>query len=224
MTRKSLKKSLFFSEVDIIIGAADQNIQTKDFVNSHSYYHDALTWCVQKQQPIPIWRNIFFICNDPFVLSLYPVMCISVFAFAYFIQQFEEKPPKLNLFIIMLEAATSAFGLSCNYKAKLISNRIFFACCMFGNLVFVNNVLSFIIRNMTSTIYEHQIETIQEIIENSFELTGDDFTFKHLIQQNEVILLENLLKNVVIFKLNITIFVDIFIESAGAFQKLHEFR
>lgn len=40
---------------------------------------------------------------------------------------------------------------------------------------------------MNNNIYEQQIKSIQEIVDKSFELAGDDFAFQHLIRQNEVI-------------------------------------
>lgn len=114
-------------------------------------------------------------------------MCVSVVCFAYFVQQFEDCKPTWDWFRVLFTAGLSALGLACDYRATIISNRIFFIFCLFGNFVFVNTVLSFILIIISSSIYENQIESVNEIIDGSYDLFGDDFALQHFMKKkNEV--------------------------------------
>lgn len=119
-------------------------------------------------------------------LWLYGIICISVVLMGYFIQQFEDYQPKSDWITLTMTGAASAFGMVCPYKANITSNRIFFGSLLLGNIVFGSNVLSFILRTMTSTVYEKQVESVQEVMRRSYELAGDEFALQHLIIRNEV--------------------------------------
>lgn len=158
------------------------------FDASYPYYHDAITWCVRKKQPIPRWKNIFYLSRSPVVLTLYILMCLSAISFSYFVQQFEDRKSITgwDWHKVTNIAAASVFGSASNYRATIISNRIFFIGCLFSNMVFMNNVLSFILKSMTSSIYDSQVESVHEIIDGSYKLFGDNFALQHLMKQNEV--------------------------------------
>lgn len=106
---------------------------------------------------------------------------------AYFIQQFEDIQPKSDWIKLTMTGASSVFGMVCRYKANIISNRVFFASLLFANILFGSNVMSFIMKSMTNTVYEKQTKSVQDVMRKSYELAGDEIALHHLIRQNEVI-------------------------------------
>lgn len=81
-----------FRQIDIFMGAMEENLFTKNYFEaSLYYYHDSLTWCVQKAKISPYWKAIFYLCNDPLVYLLLGLGCVIIIVVAYFLQQFEPK-------------------------------------------------------------------------------------------------------------------------------------
>lgn len=147
-----------------------------------------LTWCVQKKQPIAIWKNLFYLCNDPLVLGLFAIICLSVVSMSYFLQQFEIIQPKWDSYRLTLCSLCCCFGFVCEYKPKIISNRIFFIFCVFGCMISTISMMSIIFKFVTTPLYENQIQSVQEIIARSFHVIGDEFALQHLTNRNEVYL------------------------------------
>lgn len=174
-------------KISIFIGALDGSILPSDnFIASRAYYHDALIWCVQKATPLPFWRNFFRVCNDPIILSTYAFMCFSVVFMAYFLQQFEDLQPKWDWYRLTLAGTSPCFGMPSVYKPKILPNRIFFIACVFGAMLvsIVCNCITILI--LTKPIFDDQIGTLHEIIENGFNLSGDSIVLQHLKQHNQV--------------------------------------
>lgn len=166
----------------------DENlITTEQFIASRSYYSDTLTWCVREKSPIPRWKNIYHLCSDPIVFILYGFMCFACVFTAYFLQQFEDLQPKWDWFRITFAGICCCVGSTTYYKPKTFSNRNFFLFLLFGNMIFVISFISCLIQLVSAAIYDHQIESVREMLDDSFELLCDEFTFQHLIKQNEVI-------------------------------------
>lgn len=144
-------------------------------------------WCVQKKQQIPIWKNIFGICTDIYVLLLYTIMSFVALLFGYFLQQFEDLQPKWDYIRIFLAAFCAVLGFRNEYKPQIISHQIFYTFCLFGNLIFGVAIVVFFMKALSSTMfYENQIESVQEIVNMSFDLKGDYLALQHLMKQNEV--------------------------------------
>lgn len=55
-----------------------------------------------------------------------------------------------------------------------------------SDMLFSITIRSFGMHLLQTQIYENQIQSIQEVINGSFELAGDDCSPKNLIIQNEV--------------------------------------
>lgn len=104
----------------------------------------------------------------------------------YFLQQFERQ--KWDWYRMTLASLTAVCGFPTDYRPQLITNRIFFTACLMGNMVYNTSVVVFFMRAMSTTMfYENQIETIQEIVNSSFDLKGDEFALQHLMKQKTVI-------------------------------------
>lgn len=186
----SFKINLFnFRKIDIFIGALDENILTKEYFDaSHSYYYDSLTWCVRQRQPIAKWKNFFRLCRDPTVYTIYTIMSISVVFTCYFMQQYEFLQPKWDGLSILLMAIANVCGSGSNYKPKIASHRIFFIIGVLGGILLNIILTSFTVIFMSNQIFGNQIESIQEIVENRFDLVGDGFALQQLNRNKQVIL------------------------------------
>lgn len=145
--------------------------------------------CVQSRQPIEIWKNIFYLCNDPLVLSLFVVVCLAVVLTTYFFQQFEDtrSSSKWDCHRLTLSGISCLFGFASEYKPKFTPTRIFFGLSLFGCMIYTISTMSIMFKFITKPIYKHQIQSVQEIIDQRFHLIGDEFALQHLIRQNEVI-------------------------------------
>lgn len=174
--------------MDIFIGALSENPLTeRKFTSSNSYYYNTLTWCVQKKQPIPNWQNILYYCRDPMLYVLSISSSIAALFFIYFIQQFEHFQPKWDWHRLALAGFCLMCGFVSDYKPNNLSNRVFCCFWIYSSMFFIISATCIFIGFMTTNIYENQIRSINEIINNNFELIGDDFALQHLMQQNEVI-------------------------------------
>lgn len=171
----------------MFIGALEENIITNEhLIASHTYFHDVLTWCVQQNQPIPVWKNIFRLCNDPFVWALVALMCFLCVSIAYVILQFEDVERKWDWNRILIYSICSVCGFVADFRPKSSIVRTFILYCVFANMIYGITFIAFFINILTNFIYEHQIKTIKELNEKSFKLAGDDFAYHHLMKQNEV--------------------------------------
>lgn len=170
-----------------MLGAIDQNaIKNGYFIASHPYFNDALTWCVQQKQPIPLWKNIFRLCNEPLVWIIFTIMIISAIITAYIMQQYEPDQPKLDWTRITMAGVCSLLGFVSNYKPKILANRILFAMILFGSLIFTIVILSLTVKLTKMEMFNEQIKMVDEIVRGSFELTGNQFSLHHLMQKTEV--------------------------------------
>lgn len=172
--------------MDVFIGALEENTVTnKHLVASDSYYHDRLTWCVQKRQKIPLWKNIFHLCNDPLVYFIATVVNLMVIAFAYVLQQFE-RHPKWSWNALVFGGTCCHLGFPCTYKPENNANRVLFLTFLFACQIFGIVLNTGLILFSSKPILNPQIEAIDEIIAGNFKLLGDRYAFSKMREQSEV--------------------------------------
>lgn len=154
---------------------------------SNAYTDDSLTWCVQAKRPYSKWENFFQICTD---WRVYIAMSISELVsqiFVYVLLAFEYSVfPKWDFHEITLIGFAYTFGLSYPIYPK----HSFFRMIV-GSYLIMAFLLNIIIltkyqETMTVPIYNLQINTVNEIIENDFKLAGDPFALEFLSERNEV--------------------------------------
>lgn len=175
-----------FSDVDIFIGALEENlIKKENLIASYSYYHDHLTWCVQKRQRIPLWKNVFHICSDPVVILIFTVQTIMVISLAYFLQQFE-RHPKWDWNRLVFNGACCYCGFPCAYRPENNANRILYLFFLFGCQIFLIVLGAGLIFLINQPVLNPQIESIEEIIYGNFKLLGDEYAFTKISQKTKV--------------------------------------
>ena len=152
---------------------------------SRSYYHDALTWCVQKSQPIPLWRYVFYLCNDPLVYIIFTITGLVVLSLGYYLQQFE-RHPKWDWNKFIFNGYSSFLGFPCCYNPRITANRIGFMFCLLGGIIFVCTLTTVLFDLALTPILKPQVQSIQGIIDGNFKLVGDRFAFQKISQQTKV--------------------------------------
>lgn len=158
----------------------------KHFEATFSYYHDELTWCVQKSQPIAVWKRILRMCLDPKVLAIHTAMCFCAVLAAYFFQQYENSQPRWDWNTMSLKAFSCFCGVPIRYSPKNVSSRVLFTFFLFGSLIFGVVFNGYMAKSLTTPSFFDQITSIKEIVDNRFELTGDEIALHHLIKRNQV--------------------------------------
>lgn len=113
-------------------------------------------------------------------------MCISATVSIYFMQQFEDLKPKWDSFRIVVGETKCMFGFPTEYQPQILATRILIAFWFFGGMIFVAYLLTIFMHLSSIRIYDHQIQSIREIVDNTLNLKGDGFVFHHLKTQNEV--------------------------------------
>lgn len=151
---------------------------------SRSYYHDHITWCVQKSHPIPLWKNIFHLCNDPLVYILLFLACVSIMWTGYVCQQFEIQ--KWDWHKFTFTGFRCFMGMPCTYNPKTTANRTGFLFFLFATMIYVCVLSSVLIQLIISPILNPQIQTVQEIIDGEFKLISNRFAFQKIVQHNWV--------------------------------------
>lgn len=117
---------------------------------------------------------------------MYPTMCFICIFTGYFLQQFEHRKEKMDFMRITIAALSSVCGFCADFNPQIIPNRIFTIFCVYGNMVFSITVLSILMKSLSTPFYEEQIDSVQEIVNKSFKLAGDEFALQHLSEQNVV--------------------------------------
>lgn len=174
-------------EADVFIGDLHMNnLSNEHFTTSHPYFHDELTWCVQKSQTIPSWKKIFYLCNDPLVWILHTIMNFSSVLLIFSLQRFEDLQPKWDWNRITLAGFAFFLGVAYRFRPQIFPLRVYYTFVVFGCMLYSNVILSAIINIIWEPIYQHQVKSIKEVVDGSFEMVGDELALRHMIQNNEV--------------------------------------
>lgn len=156
----------------------------KYLIASRPYYHDCLTWCVQKHQPIPRWQSAFYLCTDSNVYVAFSLFAFFTIGIAYYLQKTE--PNKKDWHYITLVALTICIGYSHPYQAQNNPTRVLISVGQFAGTIFFTVLTSMLLLRVSVPHFMPQIDSIAEITKGDFTLAGDRFAFQKISQQNEV--------------------------------------
>lgn len=175
-------------EIDIFIGALNEQLFPNELlIASHAYYYDTLTWCVQIKQPIASWKNIYHVCSDTLTWSLFAISSLCTNAMTFFLQQFDHGvQPKWDWLRIWFDGFRVICGMNSTYNPTNVLTRSFFIFCIFVGIIASTTDNTFILLFMLSPIFEKQVNTVNEIIEQKFDLVGDNLTLQMLSQRYQV--------------------------------------
>lgn len=104
---------------------------------------------------------------------------------ARFMQQFEPRR-KWDFNAISIMGICIFMGSPCPYKPKNNAHRLGYAFVLFGSIVFTTVTTTKVAKLFTSPTYNPQIQTVSEILDNRFDLIGNQFSLQKLLQKNWV--------------------------------------
>lgn len=196
-----------FSQIDIFIGGLEENLNTqKHLVATRFYYYDKLTWCVQKSQLLSLWTKISsYGCSDPRVFIFLSFAALSAIFSGYIFEQLEpESHNSWDWNRTWLNAIRCYFGFSCEYNPTINVTRAGYMFLLFGSIICVTTISTRFIGLHVKNYFSPQVETIQEIIENQFDLVGNQHALQ-MLQQNKVLSLFD-----IYILMNHSLFLNIF--------------
>lgn len=169
----------------MFVGDLHENDETQNHLTaSRPYFYDELTWCVQKCQPQELWKQIFYISKDVWFWVLILVYAAIAINFAYFLQQYEERPATFSH--IFVGGFSYFLNISYPYAPKQNANRILFASFMLGCLLINLTFTTYLFRTVTSPYRKIQAQTIDDILRDDFKLVGERFALVQLWRQGTV--------------------------------------
>lgn len=174
------------NRIDIFIDAMDEHLMlNRNLIASHPYHFDSLTWCLQKNKPISLEKAMFRLCNDPVVYVTFFLHGLIVTFFSYFLQMFE-RHPKWDLLRISVNGFACYAGWSCTYRPTNNAHRLGAAGVYFGAFLFNNILLTFVLQCATATLFDPQVESIEQMIKNDYNLIGNEFAYRKIFELNQV--------------------------------------
>lgn len=176
-----------FSAIDILIGygaSSRKNSIEKYFVASRPYYQDTLTWCVKKNQLAPLWKQLYLIMKQPWIMAIWIFTGAILICLAYYLQQFETF--KWNINEILIFGSSITFGYGYSYQPRCTIHRILFLTFAFGSLINYTVFFSFWLKTITEPYLDREIRTVDEILSYDLNLAGEYFAFQQLNKQNAV--------------------------------------
>lgn len=164
----------------------EENAVTKSYFQaSNDYYRKVLTWCLQKARPIQIWKNIFHLCNNPIIYLIMTLEYLIIIFFAYYFQQFE-RGRKWEWNKIVFEGFRCLLSFPCRYNPKNLMARAGYVLVLYYAFIFSNILNLHLIYIFQNSIFDYQIQTIREIINDDFTLIGDKNVYGNILKQNVV--------------------------------------
>lgn len=122
---------------------------------------------------------------DPAVIVILTLQGMIITFVAYFLQQFEPKQ-KWDSFQISVNGVRCYFGLPCSYLPENNANRVLYISVLYGCIIFTTVLSTMIIKFFTTTVYDPQIRSIDEIIDGDFNLVGNQYILDEISRENRV--------------------------------------
>lgn len=145
---------------------------------SAPYNQDDITWCVSHAKAIPRWMNLFFLADLPTVLIAVAIIII-VIALIYMFLAFEDQPIRFDL----IYCTILFFQIITQFPTMFQSNRystrfLFTMMLMLGFWMSTIFGVLFIVL-LGRDLYEVQIDTIEDIVRENYQLAGNPNVIDH---------------------------------------------
>lgn len=140
------------------------------------FIQDDITWCVSRAKPIPVWLNMWQITSE----TIWCLAFITVYLeglIIYLLMRYERGHVgfmKKDFHYCVLMMAMSAFtGMSnITYRPKSKQLSLFVGLLLITGILISTIWNCFLIKVLTRPIYQKQVTTIKELMENDFRLAG----------------------------------------------------
>lgn len=154
------------------------------FISSVPYLQDDIAWCVSSAKPVPRWRAVFLFVKDYKVYVCGAILAICALIVVYFFLSLDKQP--MNVWTCGLICFATVIGMSAPVQARTSIVRFFHGCILMGTTVIYTTIIAFCTMFASNIIFLKQINTINELIDAQFNLTGDASVLGHLTNRNLV--------------------------------------
>lgn len=174
----------------------------EDFVNSHSYDQDDLTWCVQKSKNYPMMFNILSAATPSVWIITLIIGCIFGILFYIMIQfdvEYEKRNDRDLRYTLLFIALPVVTGMNQSFHPKWSILRIFYIIMLIMAVIQWQIYIFFGVKFIKYPVQRKQIKTTIEIIENDFRLIGSTEVLQIISYDERVELFNDLIKMFKIF-------------------------
>lgn len=133
---------------------------------------------------IPQWQNLFYLYRDPQTWLFGSILFFSGMILVFLYSSFEAKP--LDVWASLFLVVQSIISNTSTFLPKITKVRIICSVLYFDALLISTYYNAFVMNFIISNIYNHQINSVDEIIQNDFKLSGFSFALKHLMSQKDL--------------------------------------
>lgn len=155
----------------------------KNFMDSHAYFQDDVTWCVQKAKGHAKWKQILLIADWKIFLCIFgSVIPITVLTYAF--TTFEKHPLDIwsSAFLVVRTISTTPSTLNPERHSARFLYSMFLCSCFFLTSLFVSYMFAII----SQPLHDHQIFSFGEIVNANFRLAAEEAMGNFLIDRNMV--------------------------------------
>ena len=139
-------------------------------------------------KPMPMWQNFWQIMSKEIWIAVFFLGYFNglmLFVLMSFDDEYDHTTRDAHYAIILI-AAPAVIGFNQNFEPKNFSVRVYYSLMIAFGVIGVAAFNAFLIRNLTYPIGGIQVYTIEQILNQNFELVGERATYTKLSEQDEV--------------------------------------
>lgn len=144
----------------------------KDFSLSLAYVNEKLVWVVPIANSVPTWKLIFIVFEYPLWLLILAVFLVSAMLFCLFARKNQRDKALKSISNSVMVSAQILLANVATYRPRSALMRFMFMSLvcfsMFATTLYQNSLINF----LTSEIYEYQIQSFEEILDNDMIIGG----------------------------------------------------
>lgn len=160
----------------------------EDFSSSVPYYRDDITWCVSRAKPIPVFFNIWQLLRKEIWILLFALGYVHG-SVIYILMKHDKNYNCLRRdfhYTVLLVSLPAIIGYNQAYQPKASFIRIIYISMLLFGIIQLATFNSYLLKVLTFPIHHVQITTVNEIIENNYELVGGKLSLHRLLMQRQV--------------------------------------
>lgn len=156
----------------IIGGQSIHKSPSPNFISTKVYADETVTWCTRSSNRSPKWKDLLRLFDDRTVVMTAVLVYNAVTILGYLQGYFENW--NHDICTMYLKAFQLIINSPPNLQITNDTTRILIAMQCFCSLWINITIMSIYIMLLSRTFDEHQISTRNELIENDFQLAGND--------------------------------------------------
>lgn len=146
----------------------------RDLSSSVAYSSDDIVWCVASAKQTPQWENMFRFAPGYFWIICFTAGYIGSFVLYKLLKYDTGRYHSFH--VVCMSVWQTVWGIPSYFDPKNSCVRACYCTMLFSGIVGSTYVMAFFIKFLTMPIYEKQVNSMDEIVSNSFELCGQNET------------------------------------------------